>query len=120
MVAGCGYKQSPSWTYPPTTAGGGAAAPAPAAARRRRPRWGGGRDAAIEAFDLGFTLSTLEVPAAGRYEVTSNTGAAPHDMTFPTGETGAAQPGETVSLEVDIPAGGASSCARSWAMPTPA
>ena len=67
----------------------------------------GGEALAIEAFDLGFTPAMLEVPSAGRYEVRLiNTGAAPHDITFPTGETGTAQPGETVSLEVDIPAEG--------------
>jgi nitrite reductase (NO-forming) len=105
-LAGCGYAQAPYWTYPPTTAGGGpdASAPPPAAPA---PSGEAGGTLEIEAFDLGFTPATLEVPAAGRYEVKlNNTGAAPHDVTFPTGETALAQPGETASVEVDIPAGG--------------
>jgi nitrite reductase (NO-forming) len=103
-----------TWTYPPAVAGAsapaaGASAPAAShdAASSASPDAVGGEALAIEAFDLGFTPAMLEVPSAGRYEVRLiNTGAAPHDITFPTGETGTAQPGETVSLEVDIPAEG--------------
>jgi nitrite reductase (NO-forming) len=54
---------------------------------------------------FGFKPASLEVPAAGRYEVKLvNTGAVPHDITFPTGEVAIAQPGETASVEVDSPA----------------
>ncbi|HET9083741.1 MAG TPA: multicopper oxidase domain-containing protein, partial [Candidatus Limnocylindrales bacterium] len=61
----------------------------------------------ITAFDLGFTPATLDVPAPGKYQVKlTNTGATTHDITFATGETATAQPGETVALMVDIPAGG--------------
>jgi nitrite reductase (NO-forming) len=90
---------APTWTYPPTSGGEGAP-PASQVAMGAEPL-------VIEAFDLGFTPASLEVPTAGRYEVRLvNTGAAPHDITFPTGETGTAQRGETVSLEVDIPGEG--------------
>ena len=87
-----------TWTYPPAAAGASAPAPAasaPAAshdaASSASPDAVGGEALAIEAFDLGFTPAMLEVPSAGRYEVRLiNTGAAPHDITFPTGETGTA------------------------------
>ena len=49
----------------------------------------------------------LEVPAAGRYTVKLvNTGATSHDITFPSGETALAKPGETGSVDVDVPAAG--------------
>ena len=61
----------------------------------------------VEAFDLGFTLSTIDVAAAGSYKVMlHNTGAAPHDVTLTDGQTLAAQPGETVTTTMEIPAGG--------------
>ncbi len=106
VLAGCTSAQAPSWTFPPTT-GSGTGASSPAAAPAPSPSGATGETLRIEAFDLGFTPATLEVPAAGRYEVELvNTGAAPHDVTFPTGEVALAQPGETATVEVDIPAGG--------------
>jgi nitrite reductase (NO-forming) len=61
----------------------------------------------VQAFDLGFTAPTIDVAKEGSYEVTfHNTGAAPHDVTFTDGQTLAAQPGETVTATMDIPAGG--------------
>ena len=61
----------------------------------------------MTAFDLGFKPAALEVPAAGRYTVKLvNTGAASHDITFPSGESALAKPGESVTVDVDIPAGG--------------
>jgi nitrite reductase (NO-forming) len=98
VIAGCTTASAaPTWTYPPTGQPPGAAASQPAAAEVLE----------ITAFDLGFEPATLEVPRPGRYEVTLvNTGAAPHDVTFPTGEVATAQPGETASVEVDIPEGG--------------
>ena len=61
----------------------------------------------VTAFDLGFAPATLDVPAPGKYQVKlKNTGAVTHDITFASGETATAQPGETVSVMVDIPAGG--------------
>ncbi len=104
MLTGCAQSTAPSWTYPPVQAAGASpAAPAPSAST------GGAATGSlkIEAFDLGFTPTSLDVPAAGRYEVTLvNTGAASHDVTFATGEVASAQPGESASVEVDIPAEG--------------
>ena len=95
----------PAWTYPPSRqeAAASAAASAPAAPAPSAER----QELEIEAFDLGFKPATLEVPAPGRYEVKLvNTGTIPHDITFPTGDVAAAQPGATASVEIDIPEGG--------------
>jgi nitrite reductase (NO-forming) len=94
-----------TWTYPPE---GAPAAPSPSAAPASEPTAPAtGETIEIEAFDLGFKPASVEVPSAGRYKIDlTNTGAAPHDITFPTGEVALAQPGETASVEVEIPAGG--------------
>jgi nitrite reductase (NO-forming) len=114
LLSACGA-QAPSWTYPPkTTTGSGPgaspaapAAPAPSAPAASTPAGAATGTIEIKAFDLGFTPNSLEVPAAGRYEVKLvNTGASPHDVTFPTGEKASAAPGATASVQVDIPAGG--------------
>ena len=61
----------------------------------------------VTAFDLGFKPSTLEVTAAGDYEVTLvNTGSAPHDITLPDGQKVAAEAGKTVTAILTIPEGG--------------
>ncbi len=61
------------------------------------------------AFEMGFRPSTVEVAQAGRYTIKLiNEGFLPHDITFPDGTTIAAQAGETVTGEVDIPAEGIS------------
>jgi nitrite reductase (NO-forming) len=108
VLAGCGYKQAPSWTYPPRTADGSApSAPAASQPAPAAPAPAAGGTLEIEAFDLGFKPASLEVPSAGTYEVKLvNTGSAAHDITFPTGEVISAQPGQTGSAEVAIPAGG--------------
>jgi nitrite reductase (NO-forming) len=91
-----------TWTFPPEPN----AAPGPSSSAGPDPV-PSGQPLEIEAFDLGFRPAALEVPAPGRYEVRLvNTGAAPHDITFPTGEVATAQPGETASVEVDIAATG--------------
>jgi nitrite reductase (NO-forming) len=96
----------PAWTYPPSrqAAASGQPSAAPASGSPAAPAGG---VLEIEAFDLGFTPAVLDVPAAGRYEVRlTNTGQVVHDVTFPTGEVATAQPGESASVEVDIPAAG--------------
>ena len=99
-TSACQPAAAPTWTF--------AAAPSgDAAPNASAPAAPAGEVVEIEAFDLGFTPESIEVSAAGRYEVKLvNTGAAPHDITFPTGEVATAQPGETASVEVDIPATG--------------
>jgi nitrite reductase (NO-forming) len=112
-LGACTAGKAPGWTYPPAPSGGAApstpAEPSVPAASAPAASAPAGEALEIEAFDLGFKPTTLEVPAAGRYEVKLvNTGSAPHDITFPGGETALANPGETVSVEVDIPAEGIS------------
>jgi nitrite reductase (NO-forming) len=62
----------------------------------------------IDAFDLGFDPSRIDVPAPGRYSYAiENSGALAHDLTFPDGTTTVAQPGEqSAPVEVDVPATG--------------
>ena len=87
---------APSPTAPPAVEAAASASAAPAS-----------NVLEVTAFDLGFTPATLDVPAPGKYQVKlKNTGATTHDITFATGETATAQPGETVAVTVDIPAGG--------------
>jgi len=89
---------APTWTYPPAPVGNVVATSSPTAVEGTLE---------FQAFDLGFTPNTLELAAAGRYEVRLvNTGAVAHDITFPSGEVVTAQPGQTASVDVDIPAAG--------------
>ena len=109
VVACAPASAAPRWTYPPASSPGAQASPsAPVAVPSpSAPVAPSGETLEIEAFDLGFKPATLEVPAAGRYEIKlNNTGGVVHDITFPTGEVATARPGESESVEVDIPAGG--------------
>ena len=114
-LGACTQAGAPTWTYPPNTPGASpAAAPSTATAPSTAPSVSPGSSPAtaagtleVTAFDLGFKPAALEVPAAGRYTVKLvNTGAASHDITFPSGESALAKPGESVTVDVDIPAGG--------------
>jgi nitrite reductase (NO-forming) len=109
-LGACTQAGAPGWTYPPNTAVASPAAPAPSAGHSMAPAASSatvGGTLEVTAFDLGFKPAALEVPAAGRYTVKLiNTGAATHDITFPTGEQAVAAPGETATVDVDIPAGG--------------
>jgi len=61
----------------------------------------------INAFDLGFEPSTVDVPRPGTYTLTfANTGALAHDVTLDDGTPITAPAGETVSAVVTIPEGG--------------
>ena len=94
-LGACAAGKAPGWTYPPAASGSAAPAaspstapsgPAASAPAASAPAAAGGT-LEIEAFDLGFKPKSLEVPAAGRYQVKLvNTGAIPHDISFPTGE----------------------------------
>ena len=117
LIAGCSAAKAPTWTYAPSTDGDVASAsqapahaghePAPPAAPAAAAAAGGPLE--INAFDLGFEPAQVTVPAPGRYEVAlTNSGAIPHDITFPSGETAHANGGETGTVEVDIPAEGLS------------
>jgi nitrite reductase (NO-forming) len=117
LLAGCASSSRlPSWTYAPSTdapdqgaSAGGAPGhashePAPPAAPAEA---GGTID--VTSFDMGFEPAELSVPAPGTYTVNfKNTGTIPHDITFPGGETASANAGETVSVDVAVPAEGLS------------
>jgi nitrite reductase (NO-forming) len=107
-IAACGSSGTPAWTYEPAASAepGASAAPASPAAS---PAPGGevAGEFTIEAFDLGFTPATAEVPAAGTYTVTfKNTGQIIHDVTFADGTKIEAKAGETTTGQVAIPAEG--------------
>jgi nitrite reductase (NO-forming) len=109
VAAGCASSTGPTWTFGPVASP--AAAPAEAsAAPTASDDMGAASVGAIEleAIDLGFTPSAISVAAAGRYEVTlRNTGAIPHDVTFPDGTTtGPVEGGRSATVEVDVPAAG--------------
>jgi nitrite reductase (NO-forming) len=61
----------------------------------------------FHAFDLGFEPASVEVDQPGRYTVTfMNDGAILHDITFADGTVLEAEPGESASGEVVVPAAG--------------
>ena len=98
----------PGWTYSPGGGGGGpAASPGASGGTAGNGEIAGTLD--LDAVDIAFKPSQLEVDAAGRYKVNlHNTGAIAHDITFPDGTAATAQPGETATVEVDVPAAGIS------------
>ena len=107
ILTGCVTAPSGGWTYasPPAATAVAAAPssqPAPSAATAAT-----GKTIEIEAFDLGFKPAQVSVPAAGTYDVTfRNTGASPHDLTFADGTKIVADPAETATGTVTVPAGG--------------
>jgi nitrite reductase (NO-forming) len=61
----------------------------------------------IHAFDLGFRPNALAVAAAGTYPVKFvNDGAVQHNLTFADGTKIVADPGQTVSGSIAVPASG--------------
>ena len=110
VLSACTQGVAAGWTYPPAKATGapvGSPAPRSTEAANSPPSAGAGDAIEITAFDLGFKPAKLEVPAAGRYAIKLiNTGSTSHDITFASGEMALAKPGETASVDVDVPAGG--------------
>jgi nitrite reductase (NO-forming) len=114
----------PGWTYGPTTptnrspGPAGQASGAPAAGPSVNPGAAAstGADGAtgpalgmikVRAIDLGFDPKDIHVDKAGVYAVElQNSGALPHDITFADGTKAAAKAGETVSVNVNVPADG--------------
>lgn len=61
----------------------------------------------IHTFDLGFKPAALTVKQAGRYTIKlTNDGMMLHDITFVNGTKLEAQPGQTTTAQVDVPAAG--------------
>ena len=61
----------------------------------------------VTGIDIAYEPAQVEVDQAGRYEVSfKNEGAITHDVTFPDGTAATASAGETVSVEIDVPAAG--------------
>ena len=115
FLAACGAGTTPAWTYPPEAGGGAAAGPsaAPAASdaapAATQPATSGEVLGSLDvtAVDLGFEPAELSVDQAGRYTVNlMNTGQIPHDITFPDGSQAVANPGETKSVDVEVPESG--------------
>jgi nitrite reductase (NO-forming) len=109
IAAGCGSPASAGWTFAPgvaPAAGEATASVAPTASHDMAEASVGSIE--VEAFDLGFTPAAVTVDAPGRYSLTlANTGAIPHDVTFPDGTTtGMVDGGQSATVEVDVPAGG--------------
>ena len=103
--------KTPAWTFPPAgapTVGGrrvsGTGAP-PAERRRRR---GHGKPSRSPRSTSASRPTTSRSRQPARYAVTlKNTGAMPHDLTFPDGTTtGPVEAGKSATVEVDVPAGG--------------
>ena len=97
---------APTWTYSPAGAAG-ASTPAPSQGQTATGDVLGALE--VHAVDLGFEPNALSVAKAGTYEVIfKNQGALPHNITFADGTTGAANPGEAITVKVDVPASGLS------------
>ena len=83
---------------------------APAATASASPDAGGGEilgELEFHAFDLGFEPASVEVEQPGRYTVTFvNDGAILHDITFADGTVVEAEPGESATGEIVVPAEG--------------
>jgi nitrite reductase (NO-forming) len=95
---------APTWTYTPGS-GGAAATPAPSGGGTAGGEVLGSLE--VNAIDLGFEPKELSVAKAGAYEVQfKNNGAIPHDITFADGTKGAANPGESTTVTVNVPDSG--------------
>jgi len=116
-LAGCAAGAAPTWTFGPPV--GLAASPVTAmSAMAGMPGMsqgapdpagvlGAGTTIEIHAFDLGFRPTDLTVAAAGAYPVKFvNDGAVQHNLTFADGTRIVADPGQTTTGSVTVPAAG--------------
>ena len=93
---------APTWTYTP---GEAAAVTTPAPSQIQTGEVQGTLE--VHAVDLGFEPNALSVAKAGTYEVLfKNQGALPHNITFADGTVGSANPGQAVTVSVNVPASG--------------
>jgi nitrite reductase (NO-forming) len=115
-LVACAAGTPPAWTYAPPAAspgaGGVSVGASPAVAASGGPAAGSVVAAPVgtfevDAFDLGFKPNAVTVAAAGTYSVTfRNTGSIQHDLTFADGTKIAADPGQTATGTVNVPAAG--------------
>src|SRR6478752_628435 len=103
-VGACSSPAAPSWKF--AAAETASALPA-ASAAAAAPELATQDAISIEAFDLGFTPTAVQVKAPGTYPVTfANTGSTLHDVTFADGTTLTAEAGKTATGSVTVPAEG--------------
>jgi nitrite reductase (NO-forming) len=109
LLIGCTSAATGGWSYAPAAAATAAAVHPSSPVTSSAAPAASGDAIEIKAFDLGFTPSAVTVPAAGTYNVKfDNTGAAPHNVTFADGTVIAADPGQTKTGTVTVPADGIS------------
>jgi nitrite reductase (NO-forming) len=94
----------PAWTASPVqpgTGAGGTAAPTQGAPGENL------GTIELEAVDIAYEPTTVEVEKAGRYTIRlTNSGAIEHDITVAGFGTATAKAGETATMDVDVPVGG--------------
>jgi len=106
LVAACTGAPPPKWTVSPIAAG---AAGAEASAEPSSGPVAGSVLGTIEitAVDLAFDPSNVIVDKAGSYDLKlTNKGAATHNITFDDGKVLSADPGQSATATVEVPAAG--------------
>ncbi len=107
IPVGCSAGTVSTWTYAPASAAPAGQVTGASAAPSAAPAGEVLGTIAVEAFDLGFKPSSVDVAKAGSYSVSfKNTGTVQHDMTFADGTKIVAQPGATGTGTVAVPVGG--------------
>ena len=98
---------APGWTYAPAAPSAAGAAPGATAAVTQAAAGQVLGTVTIKAVDLGFDPKTIQVDRPGTYEFAlANTGSIAHDLTFADGSKAVADPGQTKSVIVAVPAAG--------------
>jgi len=105
VVAACAPAAGPSWTFTPAAAGTPNGQPAVATSSGQPGQILG--TIAVTAADLSFSPNMITVADAGTYQVKlTNTGAIQHNITFSDGTAITADPGQTATGTVNVPASG--------------
>jgi nitrite reductase (NO-forming) len=107
LASACAAAPAAKWTFSPVAAG---AQPASSG----QPTGSGGTAGGdvlgtieVKAADLSFDPANITVDKAGKYEIKlTNTGAIVHNITFEDGATASADPGQSASVVVTVPAAG--------------
>jgi nitrite reductase (NO-forming) len=109
MLTGCAAQATPGWTFGPPAPSDGASSPGPGATSGPVGNGDVLGTLQVKAVDLGFEPKDLHVDKAGTYAVElNNSGALPHDITFPDGTKATANAGEKATINVNVPADGVS------------